>query len=60
MKERAVDKATEAQLSYIETLLAELQEAGETYYLDEYELDDLSKIEASEVIDDLKNLLGWA
>jgi len=55
-----VDKATEAQLSYIETLLAELQEAGETYYLDEYELDDLSKIEASEVIDDLKNLLGWA
>jgi len=54
------DKATEAQLSYIEVLLAHLQDQGESYYLDEYEVGDLSKNEASEVIEDLKNLLGWS
>ena len=54
------EKATEAQLTYIESLLAHAQEEGTSYYLDEYELEDLSKEEASEVIEDLKNILGWS
>lgn len=53
------DKATDAQLSYIETLIAHVQEIGTNCPVDDEQLDRLTKAEASEMIDTLKIILGW-
>ncbi len=53
-------RATDAQVNYILMLLAKLQEEGEHVPLDDSEVDLLTKAEASTVIDDLKQLLGWS
>lgn len=53
--------ASDNQKDYILTLLAEIQEQG--IYIDEpseEEIEDMLMQEASELIDDLKDLLGWS
>ncbi len=52
--------ATEAQLDYIYILIASLLEKGETVPFTDEEIEELTREEASEIIDDLKNELGWS
>ena len=55
------DKATEAQLSYIVELVAIANELG--YHIssiDDSYLEELTKSEASELIDELKLNIGWS
>jgi len=54
------DKATEAQLRYLELLFAEIQEMGGSLGVDDTDLDKLTRAQASELIDDWKIILGWA
>jgi len=51
--------ATDGQVDYIHTLIAALLEEGEVVNMDDDDIDELSLEEASELIDDLKDMLGW-